>query len=152
MQQKNPAENFFSDVQSTFKQMLNTSQGGYPFDFRTVMEAQRKNIQAITEANQRAFQGWQTLAQRQTEMVSQFMQDNSGLARETFNEGTPEAKFAKQTELLKSSYQTSVQNAQELVELAQSCVNEATEVINQRVVASLSEIKASAKKKATQAE
>lgn len=147
MQQKNSAENFFSDVQSTFKQMLNTVPAGYPFDLKTVMEAQRKNIQAITEANQRAFEGWKTLAQRQTEMVSQFMQDNSGLARETFTEGTPETKFAKQTELLKSSYEKSVQNAQELAEIAQNFATEAAEVINQRVVASLSEIKASAKKK-----
>lgn len=148
MQQKNSSENFFGDMQSTFKQMLNNVPSGYPFDFKTIMDTQRKNIQALTEANQRAFEGWKTLAQRQTEMVSQFMQDNSGLARETFTEGTPETKFAKQTELLKSSYETTMQNAQELVDIAQSCAAEAAEVINQRVVASLSEIKASAKKKA----
>ena len=147
MQQKNSAENFFSDMQTTFKQMLNNVPAGYPFDLKTVMDAQRKNIQAITEANQRAFEGWKELAQRQTEMVSQFMQDNSGLARETFSEGTPEAKFAKQTELLKTSYEKSIQNAQELVDIAQKCAGDAAEVINQRVVASLSEIKASAKKK-----
>ena len=147
MQQKNSAENFFSDMQSTLKQMMSSAPAGYPFDLKTVMEAQRKNIQAITEANQRAFEGWKTLAQRQTEMVSQFMQDNSGLARETLAEGTPEAKFAKQTDLLKSSYEKSVQNAQELAEIAQNFATEAAEVINQRVVASLSEIKASTKKK-----
>ncbi len=151
MQQKNPAESFFNDMQSTWKQFLNNAPTGYPFDMKTVMDAQRKNIQAITEANQRAFEGWKTLAQRQTEMMSQFVQDNSGLARETLTEGTPEAKFAKQTELLKTSYEKSVQNAQELVELAQSCAAETAEVINQRVVASLGEIKASTKKK-TQAE
>ena len=135
-------------MQSTLKQMMSSAPAGYPFDLKTVMEAQRKNIQAITEANQRAFEGWKTLAQRQTEMVSQFMQDNSGLARETFAEGTPEAKFAKQAELLKTSYEKSIQNAQELVEIAQGCASEAAEVINERVVASLTEIKASAKKKA----
>jgi phasin family protein len=152
MQQKNPAENFFSDMQSTFKQMLNNAPAGYPFDLKTVMDAQRKNFQALTEANQRAFEGWKTIAQRQTEMVSQFVQDNSGMARETFTEGTPEAKFAKQTELLKTSYEKSVQNAQELAEIAQEFVTEAAEVINQRVVASLSEIKSSAKKKPSAAE
>jgi len=148
MQQKNSAETFFNDVQSTFKQMLNNAPAGYPFDLKTVMDAQRKNFQAITEANQRTMDGWRALAQRQTEMMSQFMQDNSGLARETFAEGTPEAKFAKQTEILKSSYEKTVQNAQELAEIAQNYATEAAELINQRVVASLSEIKASAKKKA----
>ena len=145
MQQKNPAENFFSDIQSSFKQMLNNAPSGYPFDFKTVMEAQRKNIQALTEANQRAVQGWQSLAQRQAEMVSQFVQDNSGLARETFSEGTPEAKFAKQAELLRSSYEKTLENAQELVELAGKCTKEASDVINRRVLASLTEVKAKTK-------
>ena len=145
MQQKNPAENFFSDVQSTFKQMMSNVPTAYPFDFKTIMETQRKNIQAITEANQRAFQGWQSLAQRQTEMLSQFVQDNSGLARETFTEGTPEAKFAKQAELVRTSYEKTVENAQELVELASKCTKDASEVINRRVVASFNEIKSKSK-------
>ncbi|PZQ48085.1 MAG: phasin [Micavibrio aeruginosavorus] len=146
MQHKNSAEGFFSDAQTTLKQMLNTVPTGYPFDFKTILDAQRKNFQALTEANQRALQGWQAIAARQTEMVSQFVQDNSSLARETFTEGTPESKFAKQTELLKTSYETSVHNAQELVEMAQKCASDAAEVINDRVVATLGEIKATAKK------
>lgn len=146
MQQKNPAEAFFGDIQSTFKQIINSAPSGYPFDIKTVMEAQRKNIQALAEANQRTVQGWQTLAQRQAEMMSQFVQDNSGLARETFTDGTPESKFAKQTDLIKTSYQKTIENAEELADLARKCTEDAVEVINQRVVASLSEIKASAKK------
>lgn len=152
MQQKNPAGSFFDDVQSTWKQFLGNTPASYPFDIKTVMDAQRKNIQAINEANQRTFEGWKELAQRQTEMVSQFMQDNSGIARETFAEGSAEAKFAKQTEIMKNSYEKSVQNAQELVEIARSFATDAAELINQRVVASLGEIKSSAKKKAQSAE
>ncbi len=145
MQQKNPAENFFTDVQSSLKQLMSTVPTAYPFDFKTIMETQRKNIQAITEANQRAFQGWQSLAQRQTEMLSQFVQDNSGLARETFTEGTPEAKFAKQAELVRTSYEKTVENAQELVEIASKCTKDASEVINRRVVATFNEIKSKSK-------
>ena len=146
MQQKNPAENFFSDVQSTFKQMMSNVPTAYPFDFKTIMETQRKNIQALSEANQRAFQGWQSIAQRQTEMISQFVQDNSGLARETFTEGKPENKFAKQDELVSTSYEKTVENAQELVELASKCSKDASEVINRRVVASFNEMKSKNKK------
>ena len=146
MQQKNPAENFFGDMQATLKQMASAAPTGFPFDFKTMMETQRKNIQALTEANQRAFQGWQTLAQRQTEMVTQFVQDNSGMAREAFSENTPEAKFAKQTEIVKAACEKSIQNTQELAEIARQCTTEASELISQRVVASLAEIKDSAKK------
>jgi phasin family protein len=145
MQQKNPAENFFTEVQSSLKQLMSTVPTAHPFDFKSIMETQRKNIQAITEANQRAFQGWRSLAQRQTEMLSQFVQDNSGLARETFTEGTPEAKFAKQAELVRTSYEKTVENAQELVEIASKCTKDASEVINSRVVATFNEIKSKSK-------
>lgn len=146
MQQKNPAESFINDVQSTLKDMMGSVPSAVPFDFKAVLEAQRKNFQAITEANQRAFQGWQSLAQRQAEMVGQFVQDNSGLARETMNEGTPQDKFARQTEILKNACQKSIVNSQELGEIVRRCTVETAEVLNRRLTASLSEIKTTAKK------
>ena len=145
MQQKNPAENFFGDMQATLKDMANATPTGFPFDFKAIMEMQRKNIQAITEANQRTLQGWQALVQRQTEMVTQFVQDNSGITSETFSEKSPEAKFAKQTEILKSTYEKSIKNSQELAEIARQCTEEASDLISQRIMASLAEIKDSTK-------
>lgn len=147
MQQKNAAESFFTDLQSTFKDMLGSVPTATPFDLKTIMEAQRKNFQALTEANQRAFQGWQALAQRQAEMMSQFVQDNSGLARETMSEGTPQDKFAKQAEIIKGAYKKSVLNSQELGEIVRKCTMETADVLNRRVVASVAEFKASADKK-----
>lgn len=141
MQQKNSNTNFFADMQSTLKQMM----GGlpsYPVDLTSAMETGRKNMQAITEANQRAVQGWQALAQRQTEMVTQFIQDNSGIAAQGLTEATPEAKIALQTEAVKSAYQRSLANSQELAEMVSKCTKDAADVINKRVVASLNEIKA----------
>ncbi len=140
MQQKNSAENFFSDMQQTFKEMLGNLPSSYPFDFKAVMEAQRKNMQALTEANKCAMQGWQEMAKRQAEMVSQFVQDNSGIARETLAEETAEAKLAKLPGIIQSNYERSIQNSQELVELCRKCVTDAAEIINQRAAASMSEI------------
>jgi phasin family protein len=149
MQQKNSADTFFSDMQSTLKDMLGSVPAtSVPFDMKTMMEAQRKNFQALTEANQRVMQGWQALAQRQAEMVSQFVQDNSGLARETMSEGTPQDKLAKQTEILKNSCEKSISNTQELGEIVRKCTIETAEVINRRIMTSLSEIKSSAKNSA----
>lgn len=146
MQQKNPAENFFSDMQSTLKDMMTSVPTASPFDFKAVMETQRKNIQAFTEMNQRAMQGWQALAQRQAEMMSQFVQDNSTLARETMTEGTPQEKFARQTEVFKKAYEKSLLNTQELGEIVRKTTMDAADLLNRRVVASLSEIKNSSNK------
>lgn len=146
MQQKNSAGNFFTDMQATMKQMMENAPGSYPVDLKTILEAQRKNVQALTEANKRAMQGWQALAMRQAEMVTDFMQGNSGLARETFSDTAPEEKLARQADLIKNSYETSVNNAQELVEMMTKCTKDAAEVINRRITASFGEVKNSAKK------
>lgn len=146
MQQKNPAGNFFNDMQSTMKQLMGGMPATTPVDLKSILEAQRKNVQAITEANKRVIQGWQTLAQRQTEMITQFVQDNSTLARETFAEGTPESKLARQAEIMKSNYEASMSNAQELVEMMTRCTKDTADVINKRIMASFSEAKNSAQK------
>jgi phasin family protein len=109
------------------------------------METQRKNIQALTEANQRTMEGWQALAQRQAEMISKMVQNNSAFAGRAFAEGTPEEKIAQQTELVKAAYENTVANSQEIADFVSKCTKETADVINKRVVASLNEIKACAK-------
>lgn len=147
MQQKNPADNFFSDIQSAMKKMMEANPAANPFDFKTIMETQRKNFQAITEANQRAMQGWQTLAQRQAEMVSKFVQDNSTLARDAMDASTTQDKFAKQADAMKKAYETSLLNTRELTEILRQSTIETAEVINRRFVAGAGEMKAAAGKK-----
>lgn len=45
------------------------------FDMQAVMDAQRKNIEALTAANQTAVQGMQAGAQQQAEILSQAMNE-----------------------------------------------------------------------------
>ena len=61
--------------------------GSAPVDMKSMMELGRKNMQAITEAQQIAFESMQAIAQRNTEIVSQFVQDQSAIARDIVNEG-----------------------------------------------------------------
>jgi len=146
MQQKpQAADAFFTQFQNTMKDMM-AGGSAFPVDVKTMMEMQRKNMQAMAELNQRTVQGWQALAQRQAEMVSDFLQDNSTLARESFTEGTPEQKMARQTEMFKKAYQRTLANSQELTQIVTSCTKEAGELINKRVLATLNEIKASGTK------
>lgn len=127
MAQKNFGENLFSEFQSSLSQ---------------AMESSRKNFQAITEANQQAVRGWQALAQRQSEMVSQFLQDNAGAS---YSEaGSTEGKFAAGAEAINSAYQRSIANTQELAELASKCTKEAADVINKRAAACIKELNAKA--------
>lgn len=144
MQQNQSSENFFEDMQKNLKKMMTGALPAAPFDLKLAMEAQRKNIQALMQANQMAVQNWQAMAQRQAEIVSQFVQDNSSLARETMTESTPQDKFSKQAEILKKACENSMLNSQELLEMMRKSTFETAEVINKRLVDSLSELKSSA--------
>jgi len=140
-QQKSSEQSIFGDMQSTFQNMFGHFPA-QPFDMASAMETSRKNFKAIAEANQCAISGWQSLAQRQAQMVSEFIQNNSGMATEGFAESSAQEKLARQTELLNSAYQRSIANTQELAQMASQCTKEAAEVISKRVVASINEIQA----------
>lgn len=128
--------NSFNDVFANLPSAQNM-----PFDADSFMELQRKNMQAITEAQQLAFESVQAVAQRQGELLSQIVEDNSTVAQEIISEGSPEQKVAKQTDLVKSVYERSVSNYKELADMINKTSLEAADIINQRVAASLTEFK-----------
>ena len=76
---KNQFTDFFAQNDfSKFFENYNTA----PIDMKSFLETQRKNLQALSEAQQSAVEGIQAIAQRQTELLSQFVEDNSSLARQ----------------------------------------------------------------------
>jgi phasin family protein len=143
MAQKNPFADFFS--QNDFAKLFENYQSA-PFDLKALLETQRKNVQAISEANQIAMGNLQTIAQRQTEILSQIVEDNSSLAKELMTEGTPEEKIAKNAKLFKNIYERTVGNMQELSEMINKSNQEASKIINKRVTATMNEIQSSLEK------
>jgi phasin family protein len=120
----------------------------FPIGTGTFLELQRKNMEAFSEAQKLAMIGLQSAAQLQAEIFSQAIQDNSALARELMSESTPEAKIAKHTEIVKKVYEKSVKNIRELSSTIEKSSQQATDVINKRISASLSEIKSAVQKEA----
>lgn len=116
-------------------------------DVEQVLATQRKNIEALTAANKVAFEGFQAVAQRQTEILRQTMEEISGLVQGVISAPTPEEKVAKQAELTKHAFEKALSNAKELAELITRSNNEAADLINKRVSATLEELKATAVKK-----
>ncbi len=140
MTQDNPFSEFFSqnDFAKAFEQYQNL-----PFDMKSVLETQRKNAQALTEAQQLSIERFQAIAQRHSEILSQIIEDNSNIAKEFMGEGTPEEKFAKNADLFKKVYERSVTSMRELSDMINKSNIEAGNIINKRVSASMSEIKSS---------
>lgn len=121
---------------------------GFPFDMNSLMETQRRNFQAFTEAQQRAIAGLQAVTQRQGELISEMVEDNSTIAQQILGEGSPEQKVAKQADLMKKVYEKNISNLKEIGDILNKSNQQAGEIINKRVSASLTEIKSAIEKTA----
>lgn len=133
-----------------FSKMFSSFQG-FPFDLDALMETQRRNVQAFSDAQQMAIESLRTVAARQSQILSQIMEENSEIAREALAEGTPEEKISKQADRMKKAYEKGVAGARELADMVGKSAQAAQDVINKRVSASLTEIKSAVEKKKSKA-
>lgn len=110
-------------------------------DVESAFAAQQKNIQALTAANQLAFEGFQAVARRQSEILRQTIEQTTSIVSELLAAGSPEEKVAKQADLVKAAFEKALANTRELAELVTKSNTEAADVINKRVSESLEELK-----------
>jgi phasin family protein len=116
-------------------------------DMEAAVSSQRKNIEALTQANQLAVEGVHAVMRRQVEITRQAMEDFSAIFRDLVQpNGSPEDRFAKQAEYSTHAIEKSVSNAKELTEPVTKANTEAFSVINKRVTESLEEVRDFAKK------
>lgn len=118
------------------------------FDVDSVMASQRKNFEALTQANQVAVEGVQALAKRQVEIVSQAIEEASTALRELSQPGAPDEKLAKNAELAKGSYEKALATTRELGDLIAKTNTEAFGVLNRRFSESFEEFRDLATKRA----
>ena len=116
-------------------------------DMDAMMQAQRKNIEALTAANQLAMEGVQAVAHRQMEILRQTMEEASKTVQGMMSAGTPEEGAAKQAELIKTAFEKALTNMTEMAEMIARSNYEAADVLSKRISATLDEIKAAAAKK-----
>jgi phasin family protein len=116
-------------------------------DLGAMMEARRKDIEALVAANQQAYEGMQKLGQRQAEMLRDAMAEWQGTAAQMMTGQNPSAGAAKQAELGKQALERALANMRELAEMATTSQTQAWNVINQRFQASLEELRHLAKPK-----
>ncbi len=112
------------------------------FDMEAIVATQRKNIEALTTANQMAVQGMQAVAQRQAEILSQAMSEVSAIAQQLASSASnPQEMTTKQAELARKGFEQALSNMRELAEMVSKSNTDAFAVINKRVTESLQELK-----------
>jgi phasin family protein len=128
-------ENDFTKIFSEFK---------IPgFDMQALVATQRRNIEAVSHANQLAIEGVQAVMRRQGEILRQMVEESSSVLRDMMAAGAPEQKIAQQTELVKGAFEKALANLRELTEMVAKSNTEAADVLTKRIGESLTELKTS---------
>jgi phasin family protein len=115
-------------------------------DMDAFVSASRRNMETLAAANRVALEGAQAVARRHMEIVQQNMTELTEAVRSLSNADAPQAKAAKQAELLKLGYERSVANIKEISDLIQRSSAEAIKLLNQRFTEAMDEIKTLAEK------
>ncbi len=111
------------------------------FDMTSLVATQRRNLEAVTAANQLAVEGVQAVLRRQAEIMRGMVEESSTVLREMMAAGAPEQKIAQQTDLVKSAFEKALANLRELTEMVAKSNSEAADVLTKRIGESLTELK-----------
>jgi len=110
-------------------------------DAAPLMEAQRKNMEALADANKLALEGVQAVFKRQAEILQKTIDEVQGNLKDVSGSGTPQDAVAKQADLVKGAFENALGNMRELAEMVSKSNTEAFETVNKRFGESLEELK-----------
>eukprot|EP01012_Entosiphon_sulcatum_P064104 TRINITY_DN92869_c0_g1_i1.p3 TRINITY_DN92869_c0_g1~~TRINITY_DN92869_c0_g1_i1.p3 ORF type:complete len:146 (+),score=44.45 TRINITY_DN92869_c0_g1_i1:644-1081(+) len=108
-------------------------------DLDSIVASSRKNIEALTQANRIAFEGFQAVAKRQVEIMRETMTEAASVLRNVMSGNPSDAKVAP--EVLKKAFEAALANMRELAEMTSKANSEAFDVIQKRVADSIEELK-----------
>ncbi len=139
------------------------SSGEGTFDFRRVMgewkipnidleamaQAQRRNLEALTQANQLALESTQSWVKRNLELARQSMEDLQAMLSEiTKPDGSMEDRLQRHAEFSRKAIEKGLENFRDLAEFMTKANADAMNVIAKRVSEGLDEVRELAKKAA----
>ncbi len=113
-----------------------------PLDVEAVWAAQRRNIEAFSQANQAAVEGVQAVARAQIELTRETFEGWSALLRDLAQPASAEDRLAKNTEHMKKMIEKGVSRGREIATIATKAGSEAAEILHKRASEGLDEIRA----------
>jgi phasin family protein len=117
-------------------------------DMAALVAMQRKNIEALTEANQLALEGAQAVLRAQLELTRRTMEQLGEMMTGLMvPNGSMEDRLAKHAEYSKSALDRGMSNARELADLMTKANTDAFNVLTRRVSETLEELRDIAAKK-----
>lgn len=115
-------------------------------DMTSVIETQRKNIDALTAANQLAYEGMQALVKKQAEMFNERVREIQAEVQKA-SRGNPVEGLSQRTEFVQQTFQKIFDDMRELAEMAQKAQTETLAAISQRAAQDVKASKPASKHK-----
>lgn len=109
-------------------------------DMSSIVDARRKDIEALVQANKAAYEAMQALARKQTEMLTQAMQGIQEAAKGAAG-GVGLADPAKQAELARKAYTKALADMKDLADIARKSQTDAMASITKRATEHMQEIR-----------
>lgn len=109
------------------------------FDLDQMVEAHRKNVEALTSSVLAMQEGAQALAQKQREVVESSLREATSLAQDLKAHG--EHNAARQTEFTKKVFDIAVKGAQDTAQLTRVSTGEAVKILQERMRQGLEEVR-----------
>jgi phasin family protein len=114
-------------------------------DMTSIVEARRKDIEALTEANKAAFESMQALAAKQTTMMTEAMQSMQAAAQSMLSGGM--ADPTKQAEVMRKGFEKTLADMKDLADMTRKAQSDAMAQITQRAAEQMQSMKAMMKTK-----
>ena len=112
-------------------------------DVDKLIEAQKKNIDALSQSARVAAQGAQSVAEKQREVLEAGLREAANLARGYQPLGKIQDNLAVQTEFARKVFEIAVKGAQESATTARQSTGEAVKIIQDRLKESFEEFRGS---------
>ena len=112
-----------------------------PFDAESVWSAQRRNFEALSQANQAAIEGAQAMARRHIELTREAFEGFSSLLRDMATPASAEDRIAKNTEYLKNILEKGVNHGRDVATIAAKAGADAAEILHKRASEGLDELR-----------
>ena len=139
-----------NETQSYVEMLRNFASGvGLPqVDVDKLLETNRRNIEALAESAKVAAGAAQSMAQKQREILEAGLREAQAFARDFKPLGDAQENLARQTEFVRKVFDVSVQGAREAADVSRQSTAEAVRIIQERMKASLEEVRASIRRPA----
>ncbi|TWB96260.1 phasin family protein [Bradyrhizobium macuxiense] len=108
-----------------------------------LLQAQKKNLEALGKSARVAAEGAQSVAQKQREVLEAGLREASTLAREYKPLGKVHENLALQTEFARKMFDIAVKGAQDSASTARQSTSDAVKIIQDRMKESFEEFRAS---------